>query len=62
VDSKHAELQGIRKLHNFVVSRNSTGTAVMKTREQCSSGDYKNAHLKCEEVQFEIQCAFLNLL
>jgi len=46
LDKKYTKLAGIRQYHDFFVSRNSVGNAVMKMKEECGSGDYKVDRLK----------------
>ena len=46
LDKEYTQLAGIRQYHDFFVSRNSVGNAVMKMKEECGSGDYKVDRLK----------------
>ena len=62
LDKKYTQLAGIRKHHDFYISRNSSGTAVMQTRDQCGSGDYKNRKLKMRKGLSQRMNAFLNHL
>ena len=39
LDNKYAELPGIRGYYDFFCSG---GTAVMKTRDKCGEGEFKN--------------------
>lgn len=46
LEKKYAELDGIRKFHDFVVSRNRNGKTVLKLKAHCASGALKDATLK----------------
>ena len=48
LDKKYAQLAGIRQYHDFFVSCNSSGNAVMKVKEECGSEDYKVDRLKMQ--------------
>ena len=49
LDKKYAQLVAIRKHHDFFVNQNSSGTEVMKVKDQCGSRDYKNCILKMRQ-------------
>lgn len=46
LDKKYTELQGIRKYHDFVVSRDANNTAQLKIREACGFGDFVSGNMK----------------
>jgi len=43
---KYADLPGVRKLHDFLFIRAHTGQVVMKVREQCFRGQWKDSLLR----------------
>ena len=46
LDKKYTELHGIRKYHDFVVSRDAANDARLRVREKCGSGAFKIDNLK----------------
>ena len=42
---KYSDLLGVRKLHDFLVVKTSTGKVVMKVRECCYAGEWKQSPL-----------------
>ena len=45
VGKKYSDLPGVRKLHDFLVVKTHDGRVVMKVREHCYGGDWKESPL-----------------
>lgn len=43
---KYSDLPGVRKLHDFLIVQSHTGQVVMKVRELCHTGAWKDSTLK----------------
>ena len=57
LDKKYAELNSIRRYHDFFVTRNSDGNAELRVREDCSAGDLHITELKLRTgSSCEMQC------
>jgi hypothetical protein len=46
---KYSDLPGVRKYHDFLVVKAHDGTVVMKVREHCFSGSWKDSPLRIRD-------------
>ena len=66
LDKKYRDLSGIRKYHDFHVTRNSNGNSQLQVREDCASGELHMSRLTVRRnITTQVQCfpeASLNYL
>ena len=57
LDKKYTDLSGIRKYHDFHVTRNADGNAQLQVREDCGSGELLASRLtRRKTVTSQVQC------